>query len=172
MQLIYAVNGLIANSYDQYLKKLSLGCWIKGCVQKLVSSLGDGFHWKADVCESILFISLNIVEILYNIVLKVNMRINRLVHRNYSFKLGRYKNNIMNYTKMYKKKIKEYKHKFHSPPERGTSVYLVLRVYHRKREIIISALHDPPPLMEGIASNISLYYYKKEHSKRLLCRCL
>ncbi|CAH2256097.1 jg10379 [Pararge aegeria aegeria] len=34
--IVVLVNGLLANSFDQHLKKLSLGCWIKGRVQKAV----------------------------------------------------------------------------------------------------------------------------------------
>ncbi|CAH2223111.1 jg58, partial [Pararge aegeria aegeria] len=30
------VNGLLKKSFDQHLKKLSLGCWIKGRIQKAV----------------------------------------------------------------------------------------------------------------------------------------
>ncbi|CAH2218124.1 jg25479 [Pararge aegeria aegeria] len=30
------VNGLLAKCFDQHLKKLSLGCWIKGRIQKAV----------------------------------------------------------------------------------------------------------------------------------------
>ncbi|CAH2255620.1 jg19327 [Pararge aegeria aegeria] len=34
--IIVSVNGLLAKSFDQHLKKLSLGCWIKGRIQKAV----------------------------------------------------------------------------------------------------------------------------------------
>ncbi|CAH2232078.1 jg1123 [Pararge aegeria aegeria] len=32
--IVVSVNGLLAKSFDQHLKKLSLGCWIKGRLQK------------------------------------------------------------------------------------------------------------------------------------------
>ncbi|CAH2217828.1 jg26439 [Pararge aegeria aegeria] len=32
--IVVSVNGLLAKSFDQHLKKLSLGCWIKGRIQK------------------------------------------------------------------------------------------------------------------------------------------
>ncbi|CAH2256714.1 jg10947 [Pararge aegeria aegeria] len=31
--IVVSVNGLLAKSFDQHLKKLSLGCWIKGRIQ-------------------------------------------------------------------------------------------------------------------------------------------
>ncbi|CAH2215814.1 jg25700 [Pararge aegeria aegeria] len=34
--IVVSVNGLLAKSFDQHLKKLSLGCWIKGRIQKAV----------------------------------------------------------------------------------------------------------------------------------------
>ncbi|CAH2235049.1 jg5026 [Pararge aegeria aegeria] len=34
--IVVSVNGLLAKSFDQHLKKLSLGCWIKGQIQKAV----------------------------------------------------------------------------------------------------------------------------------------
>ncbi|CAH2232371.1 jg15309 [Pararge aegeria aegeria] len=34
--VIVSVNGLLAKSFDQHLKKLSLGCWIKCRIQKAV----------------------------------------------------------------------------------------------------------------------------------------
>ncbi|CAH2234370.1 jg23672 [Pararge aegeria aegeria] len=34
--IVVPVNGLLAKSFDQLLKKLSLGCWIKGRIQKAV----------------------------------------------------------------------------------------------------------------------------------------
>ncbi|CAH2211239.1 jg12295 [Pararge aegeria aegeria] len=34
--IVVSVNGLLAKSFDQHLKKLSLGCWIKGWIQKAV----------------------------------------------------------------------------------------------------------------------------------------
>ncbi|CAH2269032.1 jg16056 [Pararge aegeria aegeria] len=34
--IVVLVNGLLAKSFDQHLKKLSLGCWIKGRIQKAV----------------------------------------------------------------------------------------------------------------------------------------
>ncbi|CAH2217247.1 jg20682 [Pararge aegeria aegeria] len=34
--IVVSVNGLLANSFDQRLKKFSLGCWIKGRIQKAV----------------------------------------------------------------------------------------------------------------------------------------
>ncbi|CAH2227192.1 jg14596 [Pararge aegeria aegeria] len=33
---VVSVNGLLDKSFDQHLKKLSLGCWIKGRIQKAV----------------------------------------------------------------------------------------------------------------------------------------
>ncbi|CAH2217917.1 jg11424, partial [Pararge aegeria aegeria] len=33
---VVSINGLLAKSFDQHLKKLSLGCWIKGRIQKAV----------------------------------------------------------------------------------------------------------------------------------------
>ncbi|CAH2255638.1 jg19332 [Pararge aegeria aegeria] len=32
--IVVSFNGLLAKSFDQHLKKLSLGCWIKGWIQK------------------------------------------------------------------------------------------------------------------------------------------
>ncbi|CAH2241353.1 jg15553 [Pararge aegeria aegeria] len=34
--IVVSVNGLLAKSFDQHLKKFSLGCWIKGRIQKAV----------------------------------------------------------------------------------------------------------------------------------------
>ncbi|CAH2240827.1 jg13456 [Pararge aegeria aegeria] len=34
--IIVSANGLLAKSFDQHLKKLSLGCWIKGRIQQAV----------------------------------------------------------------------------------------------------------------------------------------
>ncbi|CAH2262191.1 jg26821 [Pararge aegeria aegeria] len=34
--IVVSVNGLFAKNFDQHLKKLSLGCWIKGWIQKAV----------------------------------------------------------------------------------------------------------------------------------------
>ncbi|CAH2245046.1 jg17443 [Pararge aegeria aegeria] len=34
--IVVTVKGLLAKSFDQHLKKLSLGCWIKGRIQKAV----------------------------------------------------------------------------------------------------------------------------------------
>ncbi|CAH2256851.1 jg11010 [Pararge aegeria aegeria] len=34
--IVVSVNGLLAKSFDQHLKKLSLGCWIKGRMQRAV----------------------------------------------------------------------------------------------------------------------------------------
>ncbi|XP_069358840.1 uncharacterized protein [Maniola hyperantus] len=34
--IVVSVHGLIANSFDQHLKKLSINCWIKGKIQKAV----------------------------------------------------------------------------------------------------------------------------------------
>ncbi|CAH2230253.1 jg20002 [Pararge aegeria aegeria] len=34
--IVVSVNGLLAKSFDQHLKKLSLGCWIKSRIQKAV----------------------------------------------------------------------------------------------------------------------------------------
>ncbi|CAH2236251.1 jg7015 [Pararge aegeria aegeria] len=34
--IVVSVNGLFARSFDLLLKKLSLGCWIKGRIQKAV----------------------------------------------------------------------------------------------------------------------------------------
>ncbi|CAH2237010.1 jg9502 [Pararge aegeria aegeria] len=34
--IVVSVNGLLTKSFDQHLKKLSLGCWIKGRIQKAV----------------------------------------------------------------------------------------------------------------------------------------
>ncbi|CAH2241694.1 jg26991 [Pararge aegeria aegeria] len=34
--IVVSVNGLLSESFDQHLKKLSLGCWIKGRIQKAV----------------------------------------------------------------------------------------------------------------------------------------
>ncbi|CAH2235186.1 jg16174 [Pararge aegeria aegeria] len=34
--IVVSVNGLLAKSFDQHFKKLSLGCWIKGRIQKAV----------------------------------------------------------------------------------------------------------------------------------------
>ncbi|CAH2237467.1 jg12800 [Pararge aegeria aegeria] len=34
--IVVSVNGLLAKSFDQHLKKHSLGCWIKGRIQKAV----------------------------------------------------------------------------------------------------------------------------------------
>ncbi|CAH2266789.1 jg14957 [Pararge aegeria aegeria] len=34
--IVVSVNGLLVKSFDQHLKKLSLGCWIKGRIQKAV----------------------------------------------------------------------------------------------------------------------------------------
>ncbi|CAH2209519.1 jg17517 [Pararge aegeria aegeria] len=31
--IVVSVNGLLAKSFDQHLKKLSLGCWINGRIQ-------------------------------------------------------------------------------------------------------------------------------------------
>ncbi|CAH2270127.1 jg7661 [Pararge aegeria aegeria] len=36
--LVVSVNGLLAKSFDQHLKKLSVGCWIKDPIQIAVSS--------------------------------------------------------------------------------------------------------------------------------------
>ncbi|CAH2265665.1 jg4915 [Pararge aegeria aegeria] len=34
--IVVSANGLLAKSFDQHLKKLSLGCWIKSRIQKAV----------------------------------------------------------------------------------------------------------------------------------------
>ncbi|CAH2267651.1 jg15260 [Pararge aegeria aegeria] len=34
--IVVSVNGLLAKSFDQHLKKLSLGSWIEGRIQKAV----------------------------------------------------------------------------------------------------------------------------------------
>ncbi|CAH2238933.1 jg13741 [Pararge aegeria aegeria] len=34
--IVVSFNGLLGKSFDQHLKKLSLGCWIKGRIQKTV----------------------------------------------------------------------------------------------------------------------------------------
>ncbi|CAH2233862.1 jg18646 [Pararge aegeria aegeria] len=34
--IVVSVNGLLAKSFDQHLKKIQLGCWIKGRIQKAV----------------------------------------------------------------------------------------------------------------------------------------